>query len=452
MISLSLSRVIGIKVEAGGIMEKKYMKLGLFLAGYGHHVASWRHPQASEAGPMDLEHLINVAKTAEKGKFDLLFLADSLFVSETSHPNILSRFEPLTLLSVLARETQHIGLASTASTTYEEPFHLARRFSSLDHISNGRAAWNIVTSSINSTAENFNGTKHMEHELRYERAEEFVDVTTQLWRSWESETFKRDKQEGVFIDASKLHAINHVGKHFKVRGPLNIERSPQVRPLLIQAGSSPTGTELAAKVADVVFTAQSNRNDAQTFYEKIKTKATHYNKTKNQIAVMPGLFPVIGDTEEAAQQQYQQLQDLILPEIGLKILAPYVGEIDLTQYDLSTPFADISFDTGNGVQSRFEVILREAKAHDLTLEQVMKQVAGSRGHHIVVGTPEQIADKMEDWFNNKAADGFNIMPPLLPTQFDKFVEQVIPILQKRNLVQTSYVSGTLREKFGLENN
>ena len=449
MISLSLSRIIGINREVGAIMEKKYMKLGLFLAGYGHHVASWRHPHAAERGPMDLNHLVDIAKTAEKGKFDLLFLADSLFVSETSHPNILSRFEPLTLLSVLARETQSIGLASTASTTYEEPFHLARIFSSLDHISNGRAAWNIVTSSINSTAENFNGTRHMEHELRYERAEEFVEVTNKLWRSWESDTFLRNKQDGEFINASKLHTIDHQGKHFKVKGPLNIEQSPQVRPLLIQAGSSPTGTELAAKVADVVFTAQRNKPDAQSFYEKLKQKAKRYDKSNNQIAIMPGLFPVIGDTEAQANQYYQELQDLILPEVGLKILAPYVGEIDLTQYDLSTRFADINFDTGNGVQSRFEVILKDAEANDLTLEQVMKQVAGSRGHHIVIGTPEQVADKMEDWFVNQAADGFNIMPPLLPTQFEKFVEQVIPILQERNLVQKAYTAGTLREKFGL---
>lgn len=221
---------------------------------------------------------------------------------------------------------------------------------------------------------------------------------------------------------------------------------------MIQAGSSATGTELAAKVADVVFTAQSNLKDSQQFYENIKAKALRYDKTENQISIMPGLFPVIGDTESEAHQNYQQLQDLILPEIGLKILSPYLGEIDLAQYDLSTPFADIDFEIGNGVQSRFEVILKEAKANDLTLEQVMKQVAGSRGHHIVIGTAEQIAGKMEDWFVNKAADGFNIMPPLLPTQFEKFVEQVIPILQDRNLVQKTYKTGTLREKFGLKNN
>lgn len=432
-------------------MKKKYMKLGLFLAGYGHHVASWRHDEASDKGPMDLDHLIHIAKKSEIGKFDLLFLADSLFVSYTSHPNILSRFEPLTLLSVLSRETEHIGLASTASTTYEQPFHLARIFSSLDHISNGRAAWNIVTSSINSTAQNFNGAKHMEHELRYERAEEFVDVTNKLWRSWDENTFTRNKDNGQFIDEQKLHTIDHTGKHFSVKGPLNIERSPQVRPLLIQAGSSPTGTDLAAKVADVVFTAQSNISDAQQFYKNLKEKVQQHDKASDEVSIMPGLFPVIGATETEAQNNYQNLQDLILPEIGLKILSPYLGDIDLSNYDLSTPFEDIPFDSGNGVQSRFQVILKIAKEAHLTLEQVMKQVAGSRGHHIVIGTPEAIADKMQDWFENKAADGFNIMPPLLPTQFDLFVEQVVPILQHRGLVQQNYEGGTLREKFGLPN-
>jgi len=432
-------------------MKKKYMKLGLFLAGYGHHVASWRHDEANDKGPMDLDHLIHIAKKSEIGKFDLLFLADSLFVSSTSHPNILSRFEPLTLLSVLSRETEHIGLASTASTTYEQPFHLARIFSSLDHISNGRAAWNIVTSSINSTAQNFNGAKHMEHELRYERAEEFVDVTNKLWRSWDENTFTRNKDNGQFIDEQKLHTIDHTGKHFSVKGPLNIERSPQVRPLLIQAGSSPTGTDLAAKVADVVFTAQSNISDAQQFYKNLKEKVQQHDKASDEVSIMPGLFPVIGATETEAQNNYQNLQDLILPEIGLKILSPYLGDIDLSNYDLSTPFEDIPFDSGNGVQSRFQVILNNAKEAHLTLEQVMKQVAGSRGHHIVIGTPEAIADKMQDWFENKAADGFNIMPPLLPTQFDLFVEQVVPILQHRGLVQQNYEGGTLREKFGLPN-
>ncbi|MEB7768152.1 LLM class flavin-dependent oxidoreductase [Mammaliicoccus sp. FSL K6-3158] len=429
----------------------KHIKLGLFLAGYGHHVASWRHENAIEKGPMDLTHLINTAQLAEKGLFDLVFLADSLFVSESSHPNILSRFEPFTLLSVLSTATTNIGLAATASTTYSEPFHIARQFSSLDHLSHGRAAWNIVTSSITSTAENFNGTKLMEHELRYERANEFVEVTNKLWRSWDKGALVRDKETGTFIDASKLHTIDHEGKHFKVRGPLNIERSPQGRPLLIQAGSSPTGTDLASKVADVIFTAQTQIEDAQNFYKQLKEKVSKQNRNPEEVYIMPGLFPILGDTEEEAHQNYQEIQDLILPEVGLSILAPYVGNIDLSQYDLDTKFADLDLSTGNGVQSRFEIILKEAIKNDLTLEEVYKKVAGSRGHHIFVGTPEQLADKMEEWFKSSAADGFNIMPPILPSQFELFINNVIPILQERNLYKETYSEGTLRQKLGLEN-
>ncbi len=429
----------------------KHIKLGLFLAGYGHHVASWRHEKAIEKGPMDLNHLINTAQLAEKGLFDLVFLADSLFVSESSHPNILSRFEPFTLLSVLSTATTNIGLAATASTTYSEPFHIARQFSSLDHLSHGRAAWNIVTSSITSTAENFNGTKLMEHELRYERANEFVEVTNKLWRSWDKGALVRDKETGEFIDASKLHTIDHEGKHFKVRGPLNIERSPQGRPLLIQAGSSPTGTDLASKVADVIFTAQTQIEDAQNFYKQLKEKVSKQNRNPEEVYIMPGLFPILGDTEEEAHQNYQEIQDLILPEVGLSILAPYVGNIDLSQYDLDTKFADLDLSTGNGVQSRFEIILKEAIKDDLTLEEVYKKVAGSRGHHIFVGTPEQLADKMEEWFKSSAADGFNIMPPILPSQFELFINHVIPILQERNLYKEAYSEGTLRQKLGLEN-
>lgn len=429
----------------------KHIKLGLFLAGYGHHVASWRHEKAIEKGPMDLNHLINIAQLAEKGLFDLVFLADSLFVSESSHPNILSRFEPFTLLSVLSTATTNIGLAATASTTYSEPFHIARQFSSLDHLSHGRAAWNIVTSSITSTAENFNGTKLMEHELRYERANEFVEVTNKLWRSWDKGALVRDKETGEFIDASKLHTIDHEGKHFKVRGPLNIERSPQGRPLLIQAGSSPTGTDLASKVADVIFTAQTQIEDAQNFYKQLKEKVSKHNRNPEEVYIMPGLFPILGDTEEEAHQNYQEIQDLILPEVGLSILAPYVGNIDLSQYDLDAKFADLDLSTGNGVQSRFEIILKEAIKDDLTLEEVYKKVAGSRGHHIFVGTPEQLADKMEEWFKSSAADGFNIMPPILPSQFELFINNVIPILQERNLYKETYSEGTLRQKLGLEN-
>ncbi|MFP7494954.1 LLM class flavin-dependent oxidoreductase [Terribacillus saccharophilus] len=429
--------------------QSKQMKLGLFLAGYGHHVAAWRHPEANTAGPMDLDHLIHTAKNAESGKFDMVFLADSLFVSSTSHPNIISRYEPLTLLSALSRETTNIGLAATASTTYSEPFHVARQFSSLDHLSNGRAAWNVVTSSIPQTAENFNGSKHMEHELRYERAQEFVEVVTSLWNSWEELTLIRDKENGVFVDAKKMLPINHSGKHFKVKGPLNIERSPQGKPVLIQAGSSPAGTTLAAQIADVVFTAQTNLEDARAFYKTIKEKAASFGRNPNHVLIMPGIFPVIAETDLEAKAEYEKLQNLIPKEIGLGILSNYLGGIDLSHYSLDSKFNDLEINEIDGVQSRFQLIKKMALKENLTLEQLYKRIAGSRGHHVFIGTAEALADKLEEWVLEEACDGFNIMPPLLAGQFDTFIEKVIPILQERGIYKKDYEGNTLRERLGL---
>lgn len=400
---------------------------------------------------MDFEHLIHISKLAEKAKFDLVFLADSLFISNKSHPNILSRFEPMTLLSVLSTHTKDIGLAATASTTYSQPFHTARVFSSLDHLSNGRAAWNIVTSSIEQTAQNFNGKRHMEHELRYERAEEFVEVTKQLWDSWNGNALIRNRDTGEFIDKDAFETINHQGKHFSVKGPLNISKSPQGYPLLIQAGSSPTGTSLASKVADVVFTAQSQLNDAKIFYKTLKDKVIAAGRKPEETLITPGIFPVLGSTQEEAEENYAELQSLILPEVGLPILAEYIKH-DLNNIPLDTKFTDIDFEhTEDGVKSRFEVIYSDAKVNDLTLEEVYKKVAGSRGHNIFVGTPEALADEMERWFTEDGCDGFNIMPPSLPDQFEMFTSEVIPILQMRKLYKKDYKTGTLREKIGLQN-
>lgn len=427
------------------------MKLGLFLAGYGHHLASWRHPKSIEKGPIDIDHLVNISQLAEQGKFDLVFLSDALYIDDTAHPDLMSRLDPFTLMSIIARETSDIGLAATVSTTYSQPFHLARSFSSLDHISGGRAAWNIVTSAVNNTAQNFNGNVNVDHDLRYEQAEEFVDVANKLWKSWEPDAFKKDKVEGVFVDETKLHEVNHDGKYYKVKGPLNLEHSPQGQPLLIQAGSSPTGTDLAARVADVVFTAQTNAEEAKVFNDRLRSKLVKQGRSESDLTIMPGLFPVIGDTEAEAQANYNELQDLILPEIGLKLLSPYVGDVDLMQYDIKTPFADIDASEGNGIKSRYELIKTEAIEQNLTLEDVMKKIAGARGHYIVVGTPEKIADTMQYWYEIGAADGFNIMPPLFPTQLQLFVDKVVPILQSRGLTQTEYKAGTLREKFDLPN-
>ncbi len=431
--------------------QQKKVKLGLFLAGTGHHVASWRHPNAISNASMNLSYFKEVAQTAEKGLFDLLFLADSLSVDENSHPNILTRFEPMTLLSYLATVTNQIGLVATASTTYEEPFHVARKFASLDHISAGRAGWNVVTTSLASTAENFNKTEHLEHSARYRRATEFVEITKKLWDSWEEDTLVIDKESGQFIDKNKFHQINHHGEFFSVRGPLNVSRPPQGHPVIVQAGSSGDGMAFAAKYAEIVFTAQANKNDAITFYNNLKSQMDQFNRKKSNLSIMPGFMPIIGTTEAEAQEKYEALQELIIPKAGLAILGRYFGDIDFDGIPLDTPFTDIELpDSVNGIQSKHEMITKKAKEESWTLRQTYQWVAGSRGHHIAIGTPSQIADKMESWIKEGAADGFNIMPALLPDSLLDFVNYVIPELQFRGIYRTEYESNTLRGNLGLE--
>ncbi|WP_342603242.1 LLM class flavin-dependent oxidoreductase [Peribacillus sp. FSL E2-0159] len=432
-------------------MKKKTVKLGVFLAGTGHHVASWRHPNANPKANMNIDYFKGLAQTAEKGLFDLLFLADSLSVAKDSHPNILTRFEPLTLLSYLASATSNIGLVSTASTTYEEPFNVARKFASLDHITSGRAGWNVVTTSLASTAVNFNKSEHLEHGLRYKRATEFVEVTKKLWDSWEDDTLVIDKETGQFIDESKFHEINHQGEFFSVKGPLNISRSPQGHPVIVQAGSSGDGQLLAAKHAEIVFTAQENKEDAVSFYHELKGHLAAFNREKSSLSIMPGLFPIVGQTEKEAQEKYEALQELIIPEIGLAVMGRYFGNVDFSNIPLDTPFADISLpDNVDSIQSKYDLIVKRATNENLTLRQTYQWVAGSRGHHIAIGTPTQIADKIEDWVNGNAADGFNIMPALLPDSLKDFVELVVPELQSKGIFRTKYESNTLRGNLGLD--
>lgn len=380
----------------------------------------------------------------------MLFLADSLSIDSKSHPNVLTRFEPFTLLSALAQVTSRIGLTATASTTYSEPFHIARQFASLDHLSNGRAGWNVVTSSIESTALNFSGEQHLEHHLRYQRAEEFVEVVKGLWDSWEEDAFVRNKETGEFFEKEKMHELNHKGDYFSVRGPLNVSRTPQGQPVIIQAGSSGDGKALAAKTAEVIFTAQNHLESAQEFYQSIKEQAAEFGRDPEKIAIMPGIFPIIADTEEAAQAKYKELQDLIIPSVGLHILQNYLGGIDLSAYPLDGPLPKLDADASNAVKSRFKLVQEMAERDNMTIRELYKYVAGSRGHHIFVGTPEQLADKIQEWVDKKACDGFNIMPPLLPEGIEVFVDQVVPILQKRGVFRKEYEGTTLREHFGLE--
>ncbi|AOZ88314.1 nitrilotriacetate monooxygenase [Bacillus xiamenensis] len=429
---------------------KRKLKLGVFIAGTGHHVASWRHPKAVPDAAMNLDYFKQLAKKAEEGKLDLLFLADSLSINHTSHPNVLTRFEPLTLLSSIAESTSTIGLAATASTTYSEPFHIARQFASLDHLSSGRAAWNVVTSSIEETAKNFSGEEHLAHHKRYERAEEFVDVVKGLWDSWEEGALVRNQETGEFFDPSKLHELHHKGEFFSVRGPLNVSRTPQGQPVIIQAGSSEDGQKLAAKTAELIFTAQNDLAKAKEFYQSLKGKVEAAGRAREDVSIMPGIFPIIADTEEEAKAKYEELQELIVPEIGLSILQNYLGGIDLTQYPLDGPLPEIDPSMSNAVKSRFDLVMNMARKDNLTIRQLYQSVAGSRGHHIFIGTPEQLADVMETWLTEEAADGFNVMPPLLPEGLDVFVDRVVPILQERGLFKTEYTGQTLRENLGLK--
>lgn len=424
------------------------MHLGIFVLGTGHHVAAWRHPEVVPEGAEDFEFFKEVAQLAEKGKLDMLFLSDGLTFDRLSHPAEQVRYEPLTLLSALATVTKKIGLAATASTTYNEPFHIARKFSSIDHLSKGRSGWNVVTSYYEAEAKNFNQDKHLDHSLRYERASEFVEVVKGLWDSWDEDALVRDKETGVYFDPKKLHTLNHKGKYYAVKGPLNSSRSPQGAPVLIQAGSSDAGVNLAAQTAEVIFTAQQTLAEAQAFYTKVKDRAVEFGRNPDDIKVLPGVTPIIGKTEEEAKKKFEQLQDLIVPEIGLDFLSDYLGGIDLSNYPLDGPLPEDIPET-NGNQSRRQLIIDLAKREHLTIRQLYKRIASARGHRLIFGTAEQIADQLEEWVTHKGADGFNLMFPYLPGSFVEFVDQVIPVLQARGLFRKEYETETLRGHLGL---
>lgn len=429
-------------------MTKKQMKLGVFLMGTGHHIASWRHPDAQADASENVEFFKEVAVKAEQGKLDMLFLSDGLSFNELSHPAEQVRFEPLTLLSVLSTVTKNIGLTATASTTYNEPFHIARKFSSLDHLSGGRAAWNIVTSYYSAEASNFNKDQHLDHSLRYERAEEFVEVVKGLWDSYEDEALARNKQTGEYITKGKLHTLNHKGEYYAVRGPLNSSRPPQGRPVLVQAGSSEAGTTLAAQQADVIFTAQQTLEDAQQFYKKLKDKAVAAGRDRDDIKIMPGVSIYVAETKEKAYAKYEELQQLITPEIGLDFLADYLG-VDLSQHDLDGPLPK-DIPPTNGNRSRQQLIIELAERENLTIRELYLRIAGSRGHRIIFGSPSEIADQLIEWVDQEAADGFNLMPPYFPGGFTDFIDLVIPELQKRGVFRTEYEGKTLRENLGLK--
>ncbi len=432
-------------------MSRK-IRLGAFLPGGGQHIAAWRHPDQPVDGATSFEFHKELAQTAERGLFDAYFLADGLAIAfgggiEGGNAKVAG-FEPVTLFAALAPLTTHLGFIATASTTYEEPYNLARKFASLDLLSNGRAGWNVVTTATESAAHNFNLDAQHPHEFRYRRAAEHVDVVKKLWESFEDDAFLRDRASGQFFDPAKVHYTNHKGEHFKVKGPLNVSRSPQGHPVIVQAGQSEDGRGLAAASAEVIFTAHQRLDTAQEFYRDIKSRARGLGRNPDHILVMPGVSPFVGRTEAEAREKYDRLTSLILEEDGIALLNGLTGgTLDLTGYDLDGPLPPAP--PTEGMKSRQALIRQIADENNFSIRQLYQWVASARGHFTLIGTPQTIADTLQDWFENEGADGFNILPPWLPTGLNDFVDLVIPELQRRGLFRTAYEGKTLRENLGL---
>ena len=428
----------------------RQLHFNAFLMGCGHHEAAWRLPQSDPFANLDLGHWTNLARIAERGAFDSVFLADgpALWGDAKHRPG--GALEPTVLLTALAGVTSRIGLIATASTTYNAPYNLARRFASLDHISGGRAGWNIVTTATKAAAQNFGLDDTPGHRERYQRAAEFVDVSIGLWDSWEDDAEIGDKATGVYADSSRIHPVDFAGEYFRVRGPLNVPRSPQGRPLLVQAGSSQDGREFAARYAEAVFTAQQTLRDAQEFYADLKNRARRLGRDPDLIKILPGLVPVIGSTEAEARALEDELEELIVPDHGLAHLAQ-VLEVppDTLALDRALPDTVYSRPPVQGAQSRYQLIVDLARRDNLTVRQLIGRLGGGRGHRTFAGTPEQVADTIEEWSAAVAADGFNVMPAALPSGLETFVEQVIPILRKRGLFRTGYAGRTLRDHYGI---
>lgn len=420
----------------------RQLSIAAFMMRHGHHVAAWRHPQTDlESNPFKVFR--QQVQSAERACLDAVFFADSLALTGG-----VPALEPLTLLSALAASTERIGLIGTATTTYNEPYTVARQFASLDQISEGRAGWNLVTSDNAAEAANFGRDQHVAHAARYERAREFHQVVTGLWDSWEDGALINDKDGGRLIDPARLRKLNHRGPHFAVAGPLNVSRSPQGRPVVVQAGGSEAGRDLAAATAEVVFTAQPSLAKAQDFYRDMKARLAAHGRAPESLKVMPGLFAVVGHSQGEADDKFGELQRLIEPKAGLALLGRMIGNFDLSGYPLDGPLPDLP-QTQDGQRSRQQLLTDLAQGENLTIRQLYQRIAGGRGHFTVVGTAQAVADQMQAWFEQEAADGFNFMAPALPGGLDDFLSLVVPELQRRGLFRTAYRGTTLREHMGL---
>ena len=435
-------------------MTRGKMHIGMSIRGLGYHPAAWRHPDVPADGTLRFEHYARSAIAAERGKCDLIFFADGIAIRERDIPRgslarmgyELVEMEPMTLLPALAVVTKHIGLVTTASTTYNEPYNIARKFATLDWISNGRAGWNVVTSWSDAEARNFGREQQLDYDTRYERAGEFVDVVCGLWDSWEDDAFLYDKKNAQFYDETKLHALDHKGRHFTVKGPLNMARPPQGHPIIVQAGASEQGRELAAATADIVYAIHGTKAAGQAFYADIKGRMAKYGRSPDDLKILPALRPVAGKTAAEARAKFDELQGLLDPLVGLNRLNNAFGDLSGYPLDGPVPLDDIA---ASGIKSISRQLIERVRRENPTIRELYGQVAG-QGGFCLIGTPQEIVDVMQDWFEDAACDGFNITPTHLPAGCEDFVELVTPELQRRGLFRTEYEGRTLRENLGLK--
>ena len=434
--------------------DRGRMRLGAYFNPTGHHVASWRHPRAQRDAHVNIKHYVEIAQTAERAKFDMIFLADAAAVRKADIEALsrsiqfIANFEPITLLSAIAMATERIGLVATASTSYNEPYHVARKFASLDHISGGRAGWNVVTSGSPVEALNFNRTAPFPHADRYNRAHEFVEVVTALWDSWDDDAFIRDAASGIYFDREKMHTLDHKSERYQVKGPLNVPRPPQGWPLIVQAGASDEGIELAAQYAEAIFSPHLTIEEAKPYYDKLKGSMRKRGRDPDHCKVLPGLSVFVAETEEEARRDYELTQSLIHPVVAREILSTMLGDMDLTKYPIDQPLPAV-LPPSNGSKGHYDSIVQLARRENLSILELGKRVAGARGKNVFVGDPAQVADYMEEWFIKSACDGFNVMPPYIPGQLDDFCRLVVPELQRRGLFRTEYEGETLRDNLGL---
>jgi FMN-dependent oxidoreductase (nitrilotriacetate monooxygenase family) len=428
----------------------RQLHLGAFMRPISIHTAAWRYPGGLPDANFNFQHLKRFAQKLEHGMFDAFFMADHLAVlnmpvQALKRSATVTSFDPLILLPALAVVTEHLGLIATASTTYNEPYHIARKFASLDHLSGGRAGWNVVTSGNPDEAMNFGLEEHLEHSERYRRAREFFDVVTGLWDSWADDAFIRNVETGEYFNPNKLHVLNHKGKYYKVRGPLNVARPIQGWPVIVQAGASEAGRQLAAETAEVIFGAASNLANACAFYADVKSRMQKVGRNRDHLKVLPGAFVVVGDSAEDARRKRARLDSLVHYDSAIASLSIALGH-DASKFDPDGPLPDIP--ESNASKSGRERIVELAKRDNLTVRQLAQRVGGYSGLAFV-GTPAMIADQMEEWLVSEACDGFNVMFPYLPAGLDDFVELVVPELQKRRLLRRAYEGKTLRENLGL---